>query len=213
MDSLRTFGRCKLLVHTRRVTTPDGELAEEHVVMCPNRNSAASLEQCAGCADYGGQAFDSENRRSFVVCSTPTLDPCPLPVGDALVGEVMKSQVLCVEESITREALAELFEREMITSAPVVDTSRRAVGMVSTPDLLRGTTGSCTASDLMMPLPFAVSPRTKVSDAAALMAFEGVHQLPVVADDERVVGLITALDVVRWVARRAGHPVPEELTP
>jgi CBS domain-containing protein len=37
------------------------------------------------------------------------------------------------------------------------------------------------------------------------MAYEGVHRVPVVAADGRVVGILSSLDVVRWLAH---HGVP-----
>jgi CBS domain-containing protein len=40
------------------------------------------------------------------------------------------------------------------------------------------------------------------------MAFEGVHRLPVVSDGGEVVGILSALDVLRWFGRRAGYLIP-----
>ena len=39
------------------------------------------------------------------------------------------------------------------------------------------------------------------------MAYEGVHQIPVVASDRKIVGLIAALDVARWLAQHDGYLV------
>ena len=44
--------------------------------------------------------------------------------------------------------------------------------------------------------------------AAALMAFEGVHRIPVVDDAGRVSGVITTLDVLRWLAQEEGYLAP-----
>jgi CBS domain-containing protein len=63
--------------------------------------------------------------------------------------------------------------------------------------------------DIMMPLAFSLPESAPVSLAAALMAQEGVHRLPVVsAGDGSVVGIVSALDVLRWLARRDGYLVP-----
>jgi CBS-domain-containing membrane protein len=39
------------------------------------------------------------------------------------------------------------------------------------------------------------------------MAAEGVHHLPVIGDHGRVVGLVSTLDVTRWLARQSGYDV------
>jgi CheY-like chemotaxis protein len=45
---------------------------------------------------------------------------------------------------------------------------------------------------------------TPIIRAAALMAFEGIHRIGVLAEDGGFVGLVTSLDVMRWVAREEG---------
>jgi signal-transduction protein with cAMP-binding, CBS, and nucleotidyltransferase domain len=40
------------------------------------------------------------------------------------------------------------------------------------------------------------------------MAFEGIHRLPVVGASDQVVGLVSSLDVLRWLAQRSGYLVP-----
>ena len=40
------------------------------------------------------------------------------------------------------------------------------------------------------------------------MAFEGVHGIPVVDDAGRVSGVITTLDVLRWLAQEEGYLAP-----
>ena len=41
------------------------------------------------------------------------------------------------------------------------------------------------------------------------MAYEGVHRLPVVSDDGRVVGLVSSIDVLAWMGRHSGYVLPE----
>jgi CBS domain-containing protein len=58
--------------------------------------------------------------------------------------------------------------------------------------------------DIMTPLVFAVHEHVSASQAAGLMAVEGVRHVIVVASSGEVVGLLSALDVLRWVAERDG---------
>ncbi len=47
-----------------------------------------------------------------------------------------------------------------------------------------------------------------LSQAAALMAYEGVPQLAVVTRSGEVVGQVSALDVARWLAEQDGYILP-----
>jgi CBS domain-containing protein len=65
-----------------------------------------------------------------------------------------------------------------------------------------------TVAEIMTPVAFTLGERAPVSQAAALMAFEGVHRVPVVSADGRVVGILSALDVLRWLAQHDGYLAP-----
>ncbi len=62
-----------------------------------------------------------------------------------------------------------------------------------------------TVADIMMPIVFAVPENATVAKAAALMAFEGVHRVPVVSLGGQVVGVLSSLDILRWLAGHAGR--------
>jgi CBS-domain-containing membrane protein len=47
-----------------------------------------------------------------------------------------------------------------------------------------------------------------ISQAAALMAFERRSAIMIVDAHDRLIGQITAIDVMRWLARREGYLVP-----
>ncbi len=66
-----------------------------------------------------------------------------------------------------------------------------------------------TAAEVMTPFAFAVDENASLARAAALMAFERVHQVPVVSRSGRVVGVATAVDVLRWLAQQHGYLVPD----
>ena len=59
----------------------------------------------------------------------------------------------------------------------------------------------------MMCLAFSLPETATLSRAAAVMAYEGVHQIPVVASDGKVVGIISSLDVMRWLAQHDNYLV------
>jgi CBS domain-containing protein len=95
---------------------------------------------------------------------------------------------------------------------PVVDDGWRAMGIISKSDVVRyvaehGTVEGATVADCMLPLSLTVTPATPVSKVAALMAWEGVHRLPVCGPAGEVIGIVSSLDIARWVATVAGHGV------
>jgi CBS domain-containing protein len=53
----------------------------------------------------------------------------------------------------------------------------------------------------MSPLVFTLHPEDDVADAAALMAYEGVHHVVVSLGDDRPLGIVSSLDVLRWLAQ------------
>jgi CBS domain-containing protein len=63
--------------------------------------------------------------------------------------------------------------------------------------------------DVMTKVIFTLPDDAAVERAAAMMSYEGVHRVPVVSEDNRVVGLLSSLDVLRWVARAAGYVIPD----
>lgn len=62
--------------------------------------------------------------------------------------------------------------------------------------------------DIMVPYLLAVSNRSPISLAAALMAYEGVHRLLVLDEANTMVGIVSALDVLRWLAQLSGFCLP-----
>jgi CBS domain-containing protein len=72
--------------------------------------------------------------------------------------------------------------------------------------MMRRTLGS-TAREIMTPLAVTIHEGASLALASAVMATEGTRRLPVVTDPIRgkVVGMLDALDILAWLARRAGH--------
>ena len=126
-----------------------------------------------------------------------------------------------------------MFVDRRISGAPVVDDAGRPIGIVSKSDLVRSrvedgvpsmddawrpenafgeagfhllpASAGCVA-DIMMPLAFTLPEDATLSQAAAIMAHEGVHRVPVIAGDG-VVGIVSAMDVVKWLANHDGYAV------
>jgi CBS domain-containing protein len=96
------------------------------------------------------------------------------------------------------------------SAAPVIDDAGRPIGVVSRSDVLvydraRAGPGAAgpeaaavvRASDLMTPVVFAVAPQTPAAEVAGRMADLNVHRLFVVDRGGTLVGVISALDLLR----------------
>lgn len=107
-----------------------------------------------------------------------------------------------------------------VRHAPVVDGERRVIGMLSDRDV-RGAVGnalrplgvrdavvrisSLKVGNVMSRNPRLATRDLSVSQAAALLAGNGIGALPVVDHDERLVGIVSYVDILRILAP-AGEP-------
>lgn len=135
------------------------------------------------------------------------------------VTEIMSRELICARRDLDVAQLVELMVRNRIGCVPVVEDPGRPIGMVTKLDLVeqllgndRGETDSPaatdlmprTANELMMPLALTLGERASVAHVAALMASEDVHHIPIVDDEGRLIGIISTMDIVRWLARNDG---------
>jgi CBS domain-containing protein len=186
-------------------------------VYCSDRRESLNVEECLQCPRCLGFSIhtdgwaEDEGPGSQVLCR-------PRPEGggaapdEGEVGQIMRGGVVCAREDLGLTELANLFLAHGISGMPVVDDGGRPMGMVSKTDLVRAWQRSeepaareaMTVREIMMPVVFSIKEDTKVGQAAALMACEGIHRLPVVSARGEVVGVISAMDIVRWVAKEQG---------
>lgn len=135
-----------------------------------------------------------------------------------LVREIMTpSPVTARRETPVREALALLRDHD-ITALPVVTSTGRVCGVVAEIDLIRDRvpqdprahmlpTAPVTdrpaayVEDVMNPVTIAVRASAEVAVAVDIMADRALKSLPVLDDDDVLVGVISRSDVARALAR------------
>ncbi|HEY4245088.1 MAG TPA: CBS domain-containing protein [Kofleriaceae bacterium] len=101
---------------------------------------------------------------------------------------------------------ARLLVENRIPALIVIGRERQLEGIVTRTDVLRlGDRPDATASDAMSSFVFALPDEATVEQAAALMALEGVGQVVVTSADGELVGMVSALDIARHCAIRAGY--------
>jgi CBS domain-containing protein len=127
------------------------------------------------------------------------------------VSEIMTKNPICIDGNLELDRVAELLLREGISGAPVVNDKGTPIGVVSKTDIVQVEHGSkarrsnAKAADIMTPIAFTMPTGAPISQAAALMAFESIHRLPIVDEDGVVVGIVSSIDVLRWIATREGY--------
>ena len=146
------------------------------------------------------------------------------------VKSIMTRPAFPVRADLSLESLEALFLERGLSRVPVADEDGRVVGIVTKTDLVREhndvgdnpisdpaklrrrngveepLSGAHvhgeprTVADVMTRNPITVAADAPIWFAAALMSDRGVHGLPVVKKDGRLLGMISALDVARWAA-------------
>jgi CBS domain-containing protein len=145
---------------------------------------------------------------------------------DPTVADIMKRDVVSVRPETTVKELAELMHERRVGGAPVVDGEGRLVGIVTDGDLIAEETdvhmppsidifgaivylGSfhkyeerlrkavgATVGDVMTTKVYTVHPDDDVRKAATLMRDHKIGRIPVVDEEDRLVGLVTRTDIV-----------------
>ena len=127
------------------------------------------------------------------------------------VSTIMTRDVVTIARDASIANAIERLVQHGISGLPVVDEETRPLGLISKTDVLRYTQGAetlRTVGDVMTPLALSVDQNVSIARAAALMAVEGVHRIVVTTDDGALVGILSSLDVMAWLARREGYVIP-----
>jgi CBS-domain-containing membrane protein len=124
------------------------------------------------------------------------------------VGDVMSRRVTCVAPDASWTSIEELLLEHDNEALVVTDDLSRPLGLVSKTDLLRGlhvddARGS--ANEIMTPVANAILETAPLSFALAALGQKRVERAPVVRADGAIVGMLSATDAVRWMAREFGY--------
>ncbi len=141
--------------------------------------------------------------------------------------DVMESDVISVNSDDNLQSVSELFSSQQITGAPVVNESGALVGVISQSDLLHFVSSDgesrrpenayyiegpfwyselisdsleklqgTIVAELMSPEVVSVGPDDRVGDVAITMRRKHIHRV-IVTEEGKVVGIITALDLLK----------------
>jgi CBS domain-containing protein len=116
-----------------------------------------------------------------------------VPVVDkagTLIGIVSKTDLLAFRHD----------EGDRLEPEPVKLSARRGVKYTPGPGFHETDEGRMFVSDIMHTEVLTVTPETTLARAAELMAVNRVHGLPVLSPQRTVVGWVSTLDILSWVA-------------
>ncbi|MFE3389945.1 CBS domain-containing protein [Streptomyces anulatus] len=111
----------------------------------------------------------------------------------------MTDEVVTVERATPSADVAGLLARHAINGVPVMGEDDHVMGLVSASDLL--SRQAPTAGRLMSSPAVTVYAEQTVAEAARLMTRRGCERLPVVDDEERLVGMVTRRDLLGFFLR------------
>jgi CBS domain-containing protein len=141
------------------------------------------------------------------------------------VQDLMTRNVLTVRTAAPLKDAAALLDEHRISGLPVVDDDRHVLGVLSEGDILFKASGpperpsllerlvavpstrfdpklaARTVGEAMSAPALTIGPRRPVTEAATTMIDEGVNRLPVVDDEQRLIGIVTRADLVRAFVR------------
>ena len=142
------------------------------------------------------------------------------------IKDLMTTNVLTVRPSTELKDAAALLAEHRISGLPVVDDEGHVLGVLSEGDILYKEAGTKdrpgflerlltapppvaldlklaakTVGQAMSAPALTIGPRRPVTEAATIMIEEGVNRLPVIDDEDRLIGIITRADLVRAFVR------------
>lgn len=202
-------------------------------VACPLLEGLTPIRACQTCEFCGGLEIDPALGKANILCrkaSAPRPQPREEPrmqerfsphsfAARTPVSALMTTKVVCVSADTPLQALAGLLLEKGLSGVPVIDQSERAIGIVSKTDLVRTWYQEGTSKDgaplprtvaweIMNPIVNVLHQDASVAKAAALFASEGLHRVPIVDENGKVVGLLSSTDILRWLALFSGE-LPE----
>ncbi|MET9885652.1 CBS domain-containing protein [Streptomyces sp. NPDC006430] len=123
------------------------------------------------------------------------------------VGQLMTCEVVTARRDTPFKELTRLLALHRITGLPVVDEDDKVVGVVSRTDLTRRRSvpsrlmPHVSAGALMTAPAVTVHPEQRVAEAARIMERRRIDRLPVVDEEDRLIGITTRRDLLRTFLR------------
>ncbi len=119
------------------------------------------------------------------------------------VKSIMTTKLITVKPSDTLSHVRQIFMTNSIHHLPVTDSSGRLVGIITTYDMWKNEIAPAEYSTIMvmdiMTIRIAkISPTDKIGTAAEIFLDNRFHALPIVDEDNFLLGIVTSHDVLKY---------------
>ncbi|MDU2293452.1 MAG: CBS domain-containing protein [Clostridiales bacterium] len=143
-----------------------------------------------------------------------------------LAKDIMTRDVITIRPEIDLKEAATVFVEHNISGAPVVDRNNRLVGILTEGDLVKQqkplqkplylmfldsafpinyknmkseveALTATTVSELMTPYPLTLPEYADISEVAQLMLTKQVNRIPIVNEEDELLGIVTRQDIIR----------------
>lgn len=123
-------------------------------------------------------------------------------LGRLVVRSVMEPDVITVREFETVYRVRVLFTDRHIKAVPVIDGERRVIGIITIYDLFRVDMGTLDPVTTIMSSPVTtVRGDEPVASLVALMTERGLRHIPVVDDQDQIIGIVTRTELIAVLNR------------
>ena len=123
--------------------------------------------------------------------------------------DLMNTDIVTIREDASVSHLCDVMQAAHANGLPVLNAQDELVGIVTEDDILYGTMGvfdkdgrTVLVRDIMTSPAICATEDTDVVELSRMLSGMRIHRIPIVLDG-RVMGVVTALDVVRAVAEGA----------
>ena len=123
------------------------------------------------------------------------------------VSTIMTKELITVEPKDSLSMVLEAFKSKKIHHLPVVEDGKLA-GLITTSDLMWLNRSfkdydSIKVSDIMTRKLATLEPTAKIGTAAEIFLENWFHALPIVDENDLLVGIVTSFDVLRYNYKKA----------
>lgn len=148
-----------------------------------------NVAQCVGCERLTRDTGDSLRCR-FPTSAAAATDCC---------GAIVPTETVALDSELpVREALT-LLENARLTSAPVVDDEAHVIGVATTLALTKALRDSDAEVEDVVEPTLVVNEHLEIVALARLMEERQVERVSIVDDDGRLLGVVSAFDLLRWL--------------
>jgi CBS domain-containing protein len=130
------------------------------------------------------------------------------------VAGFMEGNVQAAQPETTANQIAAMM-LEGFGAVPIVDGTKRLVGIVTEHDLLGSLKkgqkwGEVSAKDIMTPNPYSVRPDTDLATLIHVLQVSNLIRVPVIVADDKLVGIVARRDILRAYLNYGVEPPPPD---